>query len=75
MSKKEHGPSCRACKESEARCAWLGGCCSGCSHWAWWSPDGDYIGPDAGLDEVTLRRKERERERQRARYHAKKSAS
>lgn len=77
-ARKGEGPRCRRCRATEAACARAAGCCTengGCTHWRYWSADGELVGPDALLDEVTLRRRERERERSRQRYAAKKSAS
>lgn len=68
MSRLAEGPTCRRCKASEARCAYLASCCPTCTHWRYWTADGELVGPDALLDEVTLRRRVRERERSRARY-------
>lgn len=36
------GPLCRACKATEARCAYLDcSCCSSCSHFGWMDAAGD----------------------------------
>lgn len=35
------GPRCARCRTTEARCAWVGSCCSACSHWHWLDPQGN----------------------------------
>lgn len=41
MSKHLSGPSCRNCDTTEARCAYLAGCCGHCSHWRHLTADGN----------------------------------
>ena len=68
---RTEGRKCRACKQTEARCAYnYGSCCPQCSHWYGWSVDGEP--GDARLDhtpvdELTAKRREMWRERYRAR--------
>lgn len=37
------GPQCACCRQTEARCAWLRGCCSTCSHWVGFTPNGEHV--------------------------------
>ena len=38
---RTEGPTCRQCRQSEAKCAYLAGCCSRCSHWRHLDANGD----------------------------------
>lgn len=35
------GPACRSCRNTEARCALVAGCCDGCSHFQHLDTDGN----------------------------------
>lgn len=39
-SRAAHGARCRDCQQSEARCAFLAGCCPACTHFGWLDADG-----------------------------------
>lgn len=63
-TRREDGPACKRCARSEARCAYLAGCCEDCSHFRGLDADGndvhgntDRCGSDTGY---SIHRKRRE---------------